>query len=888
MKGPAAIRVYRRLLRIFPTAFRAEYQDEMLATFAERRARAISRPGRSPLLFWARECVALLRASWQVRARKNHHSHSIPASNKPRNFEMTALLRDVRIALRSFRKAPTFTLVAVITLALGIGASTAIFSVVNGVLFTPLNFDNPEELVTVWGEDKSYGQLPIATGDFRDIREQSTTVVDFSARYSVPASLTGDGDPEEVTVEWATPNYFALLGISPALGRVYTEEEADAVVLSHGLWQRRYGADPDIIGTRIQLGGQPHTVVGVLPGSVNPNVPKRGGIRETNDIWRLMRPNWLADDDRINAWLRVVGRLKPGVTPEQAQADMNLIAERILEVAKDNAHVDFRLHVVPMLDDLVRRARPMILVLMGAVTFVLIISCFNVANLLLVRGQGRSQEMAVRSALGGGRSRLVRQLLVESALLGLMGGALGVALAAQSIKLLVALGPANLPRLETITLDGTVLAFALGGSLLATLLFGVAPAVRATRSDLGSFLAERGMSRDRGHQRISRALIVSEVALSLVLLVGTGLLLRSFTELRTIRPGFDTDHILTMSVSESGRSENREQAALFFKQLEEGVLALPEVTAVGFANRIPLAGGLYGGPWATEAMKTRGGTEAEGAFRFVSAGYFEAMGTKLLSGRYFTHQDDEEVAIVDQKFAELAWPGEDPIGKRIWTGALGRDDDWSRVIGVVEHQRHASLNEDYNETLFFPMTGYFPGGQNYFVARTSADAAALVPAVRETLRRLDPDATLARVRTMEELVGNALAPNRFALLLIAIFAGVAVLLAAVGLYGVISYSVSQRTREIGIRIAFGATGPSIMRLVIGQGFAMTAIGVGVGLVGAVALTRVIESMLVGVQPTDPLTFVVVALLLVGVGLVGSYVPAKRALKVDPTVALRAE
>ena len=275
MKGPAAIRVYRRLLRIFPAAFRAEYQDEMLATFAERRASAISRPGRSPphLLFWARECVALLRASWQVRANKAKRNHSIPASDKKRNFEMTALLRDVRVALRSFRKAPTFTVVAVITLALGIGANTAIFSVVNGVLFTPLDFDKPEELVTVWGEDKNYGQLPIATGDFRDIREQSTTVVDFSARYSVPASLTGDGPPEEVTVEWATPNYFSLLGISPALGRVYTEEEADAVVLSHGLWQRRYGADPDIIGKRIQIGGQPHTVVGVLPGTVNPNVP---------------------------------------------------------------------------------------------------------------------------------------------------------------------------------------------------------------------------------------------------------------------------------------------------------------------------------------------------------------------------------------------------------------------------------------------------------------------------------------------------------------------------------------------------------------------------------------------------------------------------------------
>jgi predicted permease len=889
MNPAFGLRLCRLLLRFFPAAFRDEYEEEMLSTVVGRHGAMLRQSGASVVGFWTRECIALLRAAWRVRARQPRRRRRSTENQQKKEWNMGLLLRDVRIALRSLRRAPTFTIVAVVTLALGIGANTAIFSVVHNVLLTPLDFENPREVVAVWGEDLNYSQLPVATGDFQDIREQSTTITDFSARYSIPTSLTGDdGEPEEVTVVWATANYFSLIGITPALGRGYTEEEEDAVVLSHGLWRRRYGSDPNVLGKRILIGGRPHVVVGVLPAGVNPNVTMLRSVRETNDIWRLMRPRWLEDDDRINAWLRIVGRLKPEATVEQAQAEMNTIAQRILEVAQDNAHVGFRLHVVSIHDDIVRRARPLLLVLMGAVTFVLLIACFNVANLLLVRAQGRSQEMAVRSALGGGRGQLARQLLVESTLLGLLGGAAGVGLASAGISLLRAVRPANLPRLDTVSLDGSVLIFALAGSLIAAVLFGLVPAVRASRADLMTSLTDRGTSHDRGHQRISRALIVSEVALSLVLLIGTGLLLRSFVELRKIRPGFDTEHILTVSLSESGRAEDGEQARLFFTQFEEEVSALPGVEAVGYANRIPLGGGLYGGPWATEETQARGDTEEEGAFRFVSAGYFQAMGTRLLAGRFFNANEDWEVAIVDEKTAAMAWPGEDPIGKRIWTGALGRDGDWSRVIGVVEHQRHGNVNEDYNETIFFPEFRGWPGMQRYAAIRTSVEAASIALSIRATLRQLDPNATLARVRTMKELVGNALAPNRFALLLIAIFAGVAVILAAVGLYGVISYSVSQRTREIGIRIAFGAANSSIMRLVVGQGFALTGLGVVLGVVGAVGLTRVISSMLVGVAPTDPVTFTVVAAVLVAVGLLGSYVPARRALKVDPTEALRTE
>ncbi len=886
---PRGLRFYRRLLHLFPAAFRAEYADEMVGTFEARYTHAMSRPRATRLGFWAREFVALFRAAWQVRGKRPPRRRA-NAPTRKKNGTMNLLLQDVRIALRGLRKAPTFTLVAIVTLGLGIGANTAIFSVVHGVLLTPLGFDHPEELVTIWGEDQNYGQLPIATGDFTDIREMSTTIADFSARYSIPVGLTGDeGESEEVRVQWATANYFTLLGIDPALGRTFEEDEPASVVLSHGLWQRRYGGDETVIGRRIRVGGQPHTVVGVLPAGVNPNVVSLRSRREENDMWRLLPQQWLQNPDRINAWLRIVGRLEPGTTVAQAQEEMSALAVHLAEVAQDNAHVDFRLHVTPMLDDLVTKAKPMLLVLMGAVTFVLLIACFNVANLLLVRGQSRSHEMAVRSALGGGRRQLARQLVVESTILGVLGGAAGVGLAAWGIQVLLALRPTNLPRLEAVALDLPVLGFAFAGSMVAVILFGVVPAIRASRTDLMGALTERGTSRDKGHQRISRALIVSEVALSLVLLVGTGLLLRSFAELRQIRPGFDTDHILTVSVSESGRAENREEAQVFFRNLERELSALPGVEALGFSNRIPLGGGLYGGPWATEAIRARNETEPEGAIRYVSPDYFEAMGTRLLAGRFFKDNEDWEYAIVDEKLAEMAWPGENPIGKRIWTGALGRGGDWSEVVGLVEHQRHGSLSEDYNETVFFPhLNQLFPGTQQYIAIRAGVEPEALVRSVRETLRYIDPEATLARVRSMEELVGNALAPTRFALILIALFAGVAVLLAAVGLYGVISYSVSQRTREIGIRLAFGAERGTILRLVLGQGFVLTAAGVALGIVGAVGLTRVISSMLVGVEPTDPMTFTVVAALLVAIGVLGSYMPARRALRVDPTEALRAE
>lgn len=882
----AALRFYRRLLRAYPKAFRAEYGEEMLGTFSDRYDFAV-RSGRTRAGFWLREIAALLRATWQVR-RRGSHALRLPTLNRKRNWDMSLLLQDFRIALRCLRKAPSFTLVAVVTLALGIGSTTAIFSVINGVLLTPLDFERPGELVTVWGEDVNYGQLPIATGDFRDIRDQVTTLEDISARYSVPTSLTGDGEPEEVWVAWVTSNHFSLLGIKLALGRVFTDDEADAVVLSNGLWKRRYGADPDVIGRRIQVGGQPHTIVGVLPAGVDPNVVTRRSVMEDNDMWRLLRPQWLQDTDRINAWLRLVGRLKPGVTLQQAQEDMSAIGVRIAEVAQDNAHVGFKMHVNSMLGDLTSRVRPMLYVLMGSVTFVLLIACFNVANLLLVRGQGRSHEMAVRAALGGGRRQLVRQMLVESGILAVAGGALGVALAWWGVSFLVAFQPTNLPRLETIAIDTPVLLFALAGSMMAAVLFGVVPAVRASRTDLRAALVERSASRNRRQQGGSRVLIVSEVALSLVLLVGTGLLLRSFAELRQIRPGFDTENILTVSVAESGRSETPEAAAAFFRQLHDELQALPGVEAVGYANRVPLGGGLYGGPWATEDIKARNETEPEGSIRFVTPDYFNAMGTRLLAGRFFEPNEDWDVVIVDEKLAEMAWPGKDPIGQRLWTGALGRGGDWSRVIGVVEHQRHTTLNEDYNETLFFPMFQYFPGNQVYVALKTSMEPASVVASVRSTLRALDSDATLARVRTIDELVGAALAPNQFALILIAIFAGVAVVLAGVGLYGVISYSVSQRTREIGVRIAFGAERSTILRLVLGQGFLLTGIGVGVGVLGAIGLTRVIGSMLVNVHPTDPATFAVVAALLVGIGLLGSYMPARRALRVDPTEALRAE
>ena len=804
---------------------------------------------------------------------------------------MHSFWQDLRYGARMLLKKPGFTLVAIATLSLGIGANTAIFSVINGVLLSGLPYPQPEQLAMVWLDNRRQGIPDDITSypNFVDWRDRNKTFQGMAGMTSSNLHLTGVGEPEEIRAATVSINFFQVVGVGPALGRGFTAEEERpgsdrVVILSNALWQRRFGGDPGILNKTISLSGISNTVLGIMPPGFQ--------FPENTDMWRPMAPTDGMRSARFSFFLPVIGRLKPGVTRAQAQADLDVIANQIEQQFPDMA--GYGVNVVPVLEQTVGAIRRTLMILFLAVILVLLIACANVANLLLARAAGRRREVALRAALGAGRWRIVRQLLTENMLLAALGGALGVLLAWWGLRLLVDLSPANIPRLENIRLDGRVLWFTLGLSLLTGLIFGLAPALQTTQLKLSETLNEGGRSGAGGRSArlIRGGLVVVEVALTLVLLVGAGLLIRSFWRLQQVDPGFKTDHVLTLRLSlPRSRYTEGAQAVSFFERLQERLGALPGVVAVSATTDIMLQRLATSSSFTIE-NRPRDPSELslELPFDRVLPNYFQTMGIQLLLGRAFTAQDGRDsprVAIVNETFVKRYFPNADPIGKRFTFGDAGPDTQWIAIVGVVRDSKRQGVDQPIRIESFMPLA-QMPARSMEVVLRTTGDPLALGNAARGAVWSLDRDLPIPRMQTLEQNLSTRVAQRRLNMLLLGLFASVALVLSAVGIYGVMNYAVTQRTSEIGIRVALGAQTRDVLRLVVGEGMILALAGVVFGLVMTFALTRLMASLLFGVSATDPLTFAAIAALLFGVALLACWIPARRATEVDPMVALRYE
>jgi putative ABC transport system permease protein len=801
---------------------------------------------------------------------------------------MQTLWLDLRYGARMLLKKPGFTLIAVITLALGIGANTAIFSVVNAVLLKPLPYGDPDRLVWMWGNIRNGGnRASVSPPDFIDYRAQNNVFEQFGASFSVASSvnLTGGGEPERLSSRVVTANYFDALGVRPFLGRVFKKEEEQfgqhrVAVLSHGLWQRRFGGDQRIIGREITINDENFTVIGVMPLDFRPPLAA--------EIWGPMPLDHPGMKQRGSHFLRPIGKLKAGVTLAQAQSEMDAIARR-LEAQYPESNTGWNLRLVSLSEQMIGNRKTALFVLLGAVAFVLLIACANVANLLLARAVSRRKEIAVRAALGASRWRIARQMLTESLLIAGAGGMLGAVLTAWGIDLLIAFSAGNLPPTARISMDATVLAFTAGISILTGTLFGVAPALQTLKVDLNESLnAEgRGGGGSLERNRTRNLLVVLETAIAVVLLVGAGLLIRSLVRLQNTHPGFDAENALTLNLDLSEKKyDSPEKTASFFSQLENRLMALPGVEAVGMTTELPLSGQPNDTGFTVAGRPPVRPNERYGAdFRRVNRQLFQAMRIPLLRGRQFTEQEvsaGAPVLIVSESLARAVFPNEDPLGQRL---LFGPTDSPREIIGIVGDVSHRGLELRKFPTMYLPM--HATGWKN-LVIRTTADPLSLASAVRREIKALDSELALAGVKSLEQVVYESVAEPRYRTTLLGLFAGVALLLAAIGLYGVLSYAVTQRTHEIGIRMALGARGADVLRLIIGQGIKLALIGVLLGLGAALALTQLMKTLLFEVKATDPLTFIAIAMLLAFVALVACWIPARRATKVDPMVALRTE
>ena len=835
---------------------------------------------------------------------------------------MQSLLKDVTYAWRTLRANPAFSLTAIITIALGIGASTAIFSVVNAVLLRPLPYGDAGRLTLIWGDmvKRDVKDFPFPPGDLPDLRQQGTLFQEMAGVATFRQPLVGDGgEPEQVTVAGVTENIFSVLRARILLGRNFNEADATPLppppqaapgapplapavgpdgqpplvaswVLSYGFWQRRYGGDRNVIGKMVDVPNGRAEIVGVLAPEFELLFPPSTDVERNPDIYAALRINY-ATASRTNVFLRMIGRLKPGVTLPQAQQQLDNIAADLRRRFPIKETAGLHLRAEWMRDDLVADVRPAIIALMGAVSFVLLIDCANVANLMLVRAASRERELAVRSALGGTRWGLMRQMLTESMLVATLGALVGFGLAQAGIKLLLVLAPENLPRLDSVSADPMVLVFTVLAGVVSAAAFGIVPALRASRPDLADILRSAGRTGGlaRG-RRIRNAVVTAEVALSFVLLIGCGLMLRSFIALQHVDPGYDPKGLLTFFAL-SGRPGGPDVQAGIIRQLAERLRSIPGVTGVTAASPLPLDGGLGNARWGTEAAVTDPSKFQQANVHVILPGYFKVMRSKLIEGRDFTEADNNPnavLAIIDRNFAAKAFPGQSAVGKRLYVRVRSNDPEWFEVIGVVDRERHETLAADGREAMFLTDGLFGHGAVARWAVRTNGDPNALVPAVRAAIREVDRQMPVSEVQPMTAFVDRAMASTRFALALIATFAAIAAVLAAVGLYGVLSTVVRQRTAEIGVRMAFGANTSSIFQLVIGHGLRLSAIGIALGAAGALVLTRGMKTMLVGVRPTDPLTFVAIGVLFMAVAAVSSWIPARRAAGLDPNVALRDE
>ncbi len=804
---------------------------------------------------------------------------------------METLLQDFRYGYRMLIKRPGFAAIAVLALALGIGANTAIFSVVNGVLLRSLPYSGPDRLVMVWEHNYVRGRdrNVVSPANFLDWQNQNHVFEEMAAIISFRINLTGAGEPVELPCQIVSRDFFSVLGVQPIIGRAFTEEECRpesnyAAILSHRLWQSRFGSDPEIIGKSITLNGKSYSVVGVMPPDFN-------YLNKETEVWIPYGINPATDYRKVSGrFLTSVARLKPGVSIEQAQAEMSAIAAQ-LEKTYTDFNSGWGVNLVPIHEQVVGKVRPIILILLGAVAFVLLIACANVANLLLARAASRQKEMALRTALGAARRRIIRQLLTESLLLAVLGGVGGLILAYWGLRLLVALAPREIPRLDETGIDFRVLAFTLGVSILTGLIFGLLPALQASKPDLNDALKEGGRSGAGAvRSRTRNAFVVAEVALSLILLIGAGLMIRSFLQLQQVNPGFNGQNLLTMRVLLPGSTYTEDQQRYtFFEQAEQRIAALPGVTSVGSVSFLPLTGpGSATSFYVTDRPEPPPGEKPVTNVRVISGDYFKTMGIPLLKGRLFTEGDTNDsprVLIISETMAREYFPDEDPLGKRL--SISWGDDRPDEIIGVVGDIRAESLDGEIRPMIYWPNRRETYSFMNLLV-RTSTDPLSLATAAQNEIKAIDPNQPVAEIKTMEEIVSESIAGPRFNMLLLAIFAGVALVLASVGIYGVMSYTVTQRTHEIGLRMALGAQAGDILKLVVGQGMILASAGVIIGLIAALLMTSVLSGLLFAVTATDPLTFAGISLLLIAVALLACYIPARRAIKIDPGVALRYE
>jgi putative ABC transport system permease protein len=803
-------------------------------------------------------------------------------------------MRDLTFALRTLGRSPGFTAVAVLTMALGIGATAAIFSAVNGVLLRPLPYPDADRITVLWlNNQQEEIERDVTSYPLFEDWSESSAYAAVAGHSATTGTFTADGDADQHVGAWVTGDFFRVLGVAPALGRALDQAntvpgEDQVVVLSHGLWTRRYGADPLVVGRTVTINGLPREVVGVMPrGFSYPD-----GV----EYWVPLAPeseNWRTITESRNAlWLSVLGRLHEGVPVERAAAELDGIMARLVDeglTAPGNGVL-----VEPLRDTVVGSVRPALLVLLGAVGFVLLIACANVANLLLARGARRRRELSVRAALGASGRRLARQALVESLVLGAIGGAAGLVLALLGTSALVALSPQDLPRLDGVRVDAAVVGFAALVALATGLLFGLAPAWQAAKSGIAASLRDSDRGSGGGMARVRPALVVVEVALAVVLLVGAGLLLRSFAALQTVDPGFQTERMLSFRVIVgSAAYPEPEQVRNFQQELLERVGALPGVEAATAANTLFLSRLPNMGPVALEGRPPAGEMDPITAVTndFVAPGFFRTMGMPIVQGRGFEPGDvagGTQVVVVNETFVQRLVPGEDPIGRRFARGDPESPDAvWQTIVGVVADSRRAGLAEPVRPEAYRPITQAAPRSIEVLV-RTAGPPLALVPQARALLREMDPNMPMAQLRTVEAAMAEAVATRRFVMMLLAGFAVLAVTLAAIGIYGVLAFLVGERTRELGIRLALGADRQTVIRMVLRQSLGYVLPGLALGAVGALALTRLLQAQLFGIEPTDPVTFAAVLTLLLAVAVLASWVPARRAANVQPVEALRQE
>jgi putative ABC transport system permease protein len=812
---------------------------------------------------------------------------------------MDAFFRDLRYSVRVLIKSPGFTVVAVLSIALGIGANTTVFSVINAVLLKSLPYKDPSSLVLLWGDSRTESNLKghnqVSATDIADFRKQATVFEDVTTYTGWNPIMSGDGQPARVPAIQVGDGFFKIMKGDPVLGRVFTAEEQEdgkdfSIILSHGLWQRRFGGDENIIGKTVDLNGRPYTIVGVMGADFRP-LPASLVFPEG----QFYRPVAEAYDDeqRDARHLRAIARLKPGVTVEQAKTEVSVIARR-LEQEHPTTNKGYGANVVSITDEIVGGIRPILLMIFGAVVFVLLVACANVANLLLARSTARYKEITIRSAIGAARVQLVRQLLTESLVLALVSGGIGFLFSLWGTSLVQSIGSKINPMFSEIRVDMRCLAFTFGISIFTGLLFGLAPALQISKPNLAESLKEsgRGSGQSATRNRLRSTLVVSEIAITLVLLVCAGLLIRTIVRLRSVNTGFNTKNVLAMNIGLPAiKYPKPENLVSFYKQVTERIAVIPGVKAAGTTSVLPLSDNFDGRGLVVEDHPKPRGEEITVDLYVTTPGYLRAMEIPLLKGRQINEQDTSDslrVALINKTMAAQLWANEDPIGKRIkFPGTEKSPQPWRTVVGVVSDVAQYALDQQPPMQIYIPHE-QFPTSYNTIVVKTENDAESVISAVRREIQTVDKDQAVFNVTTLEQLFGDSILIRSFVMMLLMTFAALALLLAAIGIYGVMSYVASQRTHEIGIRMALGAQARDVLKLIVGNGLVLTLIGVALGIAGAFALTRLLSDLLFNVSTTDLLTFSVVPAVLTAVALIACYIPARRATKIDPLVALRHE